>query len=202
MPYRHFITNTLAPDSDAVLRPASRPALTEARCCIKVYFPPYGFVSPGQIEGLVRLPAGSSQHKQRHNSEAKRTIQKSIEMPSTITCRRNVCVLSDKSACTSGINRFSIFSFILERSGAGIASLKPEWNKASAAREIFDVTKLPQIPIPMVPPIVRANWCEVVATPKLEMSMLFWTTTNVVRVTNPIPIPISKNTIKIVAIEV
>lgn len=51
------------------------------------------------------------------------------------------------------------------------------------------VTKLPQIPMPMVPPRVLANWWEEVATPRSFLSTLFWTMRRVAMEVNPMPAP-------------
>ena len=51
------------------------------------------------------------------------------------------------------------------------------------------VTKLPEIPMPMVPPNVLLNWCEAVATPRSELDRLFCTKSSVDIDTKPIPRP-------------
>jgi len=59
------------------------------------------------------------------------------------------------------------------------------------ARPSAEFMNPPQIPTPTVPPRVRANWLDDVATPRSDTSTEFWTTTRVASVTNPIPKPVS-----------
>ena len=148
------------------------------RMCDAMVSSPLGDAITGDCPTVLRLEEMAAEMLGKEaaalpTTTTTRTIQKTTATPETMASCRIICTSLDKSACISGSSRFSIFVFIVESSAGGIVSAKPEWNMASVARAIFEITKPPQIPIPTVPPIVRANWCDVVATPRSEISMLF-----------------------------
>src|SRR5210317_912084 len=73
---------------------------------------------------------------------------------------------------------------------------KPLLKIDSITFESVMVTKLPDMPTPMVPPRVLANWWEAVATPRSDWSRLSCTTSRVAIETNPIPTPTNPKTIE------
>jgi hypothetical protein len=92
----------------------------------------------------------------RHNREAKNVIQNTLETPRATASCIVLWISGVSRAWTSGRNMFSMFCFIWRFKDGG-KFFKPLVNKDSKTFESAMVTKLPDMPTPMVPPRVLKN---------------------------------------------